>query len=225
VFRSPRRVLDPPLLQARDLAFAYGCRTVLHSVDLDVAPASCGVIRGDNGAGKSTLLHLLQGALQPSRGWVRLAGRPLPGQRRRVALVPQAAAVNWHYPIALGALVALGAQSQPRGTLPVLRQVALESLWERPISSLSAGQRQRALIARALAQRATVLLLDEPLACLDADSRLRFGSLIRVLVASGTTILLTAHGELPPTLPRFQTHVLRECTLFFQPVQPSVTPW
>ena len=78
--------MDPPLLQARDLAFAFGRQTVLVGVDLDVAPGSCSVIRGDNGTGKSTLLQLLQGRLRPSRGWVRLAGRPLQGQRRRVAL-------------------------------------------------------------------------------------------------------------------------------------------
>lgn len=217
--------MTPPLLQVRDLAFAYGRRTVLHAIDLEIAPASCRVIRGDNGAGKSTLLQLLQGALQPSRGGVLLHGRPLAGQRRRIALVPQATALNWHYPIALGELVALAAPEQPHQAQPFLMRVGLENLVQRPIASLSAGQRQRALIARALAQRPDLLLLDEPLACLDDTSRLRLGVLLRSLVGQGMAIVLTAHGALPPTLPRLQSDLLQDGTLHPQPAQPSLTPW
>lgn len=217
--------LDPPLLQARDLAFAFGRQPVLAGVDLAVAPGSCSVIRGDNGTGKSTLLQLLQGRLRPSRGWVRLAGRPLQGQRRRVALVPQAPPLNWRYPISLGAFVALGADGDPRTAQPALRQVGLEELRERPIASLSAGQRQRALIARALTQRASVLLLDEPLASLDGASRLQLGSLIRTLVDAGTAIVLSVHGDLPPTLPRVQTYGLQDGSLHPQSPRPSLTPW
>jgi ABC-type Mn2+/Zn2+ transport system ATPase subunit len=204
--------LDPPLLQARDLAFAFGRQPVLVGVDLDVAPGSCSVIRGDNGTGKSTLLQLLQGRLRPSRGWVRLAGRPLQGQRRRVALVPQAPPLNWRYPISLGAFVALGADGDPRTAQPALRQVGLEELRERPIAGLSSGQRQRALIARALTQRAPA-------------SRLQLGSLIRTLVDAGTAIVLSVHGDLPPTLPRVQTYGLQDGSLHPQSPRPSLTPW
>jgi len=217
--------LDPPLLQARDLAFAFGRQDVLVGVDLDVPPGSCSVIRGDNGTGKSTLLQLLQGRLRPGRGWVRLAGRPLQGQRRRVALVPQAPALNWRYPISLEALVALAADGDPRTARPALHQVGLEALRERPIASLSSGQRQRALIARALTQRAAVLLLDEPLACLDGGSRLQFGSLIRTLVEAGSAIVLSVHGDLPPTLPRVLTYDLQGGSLHPQFPRPSLTPW
>ena len=205
--------MDQPLLQARNLAFAFGREDVLVGIDLDVASGSCTVIRGDNGTGKSTLLKLLQGRLRPSRGWVQLAGRPLQGQRRRVALVPQAPSLNWCYPISLGALVALGADGDPRTAQPALHQVGLAELRERPIASLSAGQRQRALVARALTQRAAVLLLDEPLASLDGSSRLQFGGLIRKLVDAGTAIVLSVHGDLPPTLPQVHTYGLQDGTL------------
>ena len=219
--------MDPPLLQARDLAFAYGPGTgpVLAGLDLEVRPGSCSVIRGDNGTGKSTLLQLLQGRLRPSRGWVRLEGRPLRGHRRRVALVPQAPSLNWRYPISLAGLVAMAADGDPRGSQPALRQVGLEALGERLIGRLSTGQRQRALIARALAQRAAVLLLDEPFACLDGDSRLQLGGLLQSLVTSWTAVVLSAHGELPPTLPRRRTYLLRDGSLHLQPYQPSLTPW
>ena len=217
--------VDQPLLQALDLAYAYVRFPVLASIDLEVMPGSCSVIRGDNGSGKSTLLQLLQGGLQPSRGWVRLEGRPLRGQRRRVALVPQDPCLNWRYPIRLEAFVALAASGDPRSSPPALRQVGLEALAERPIGSLSSGQRQRALIARALVQRAAVLLLDEPFACLDGASCLQLGALLRSLVISGTAVVLSAHGELPPTLPRRRTYLLQQGSLHLQPAQPSFTPW
>ncbi|MEB3317075.1 MAG: ATP-binding cassette domain-containing protein [Cyanobacteriota bacterium] len=217
--------MNQPLLQARDLAYAYARVPVLVGIDLEVTPGSCSVIRGDNGSGKSTLLHVLQGRLRPSSGWVRLEGRPLRGQRRRVALVPQAPRLNWGYPIRLEAFVALAANGKQRCFPPVLRQVGLEALAERPIGSLSSGQRQRALIARALAQRAAVLLLDEPLACLDRASCLQLGALLRSLVTSGTAVVLSAHGELPPTLPRLRTYLLERGSLHPQPAQPSLTPW
>jgi zinc/manganese transport system ATP-binding protein len=217
--------LDPPLLQVRDLAFTYATAPVLVDLDLEVMPGTCSVIRGDNGTGKSTLLHLLQGRLQPSRGWVRLEGRPLRGRRRRVALVPQVPSLNWRYPIRLAAMVAMAAKGDPRTSLPALRQVGLEALGERLIGSLSSGQRQRALIARALAQRAAVLLLDEPFAFLDGASRLQLGGLLRLLVDQGTAVVLSAHGELPPTLPRRHTYLLQNGNLHHQPAQPSLTPW
>jgi zinc/manganese transport system ATP-binding protein len=202
--------LDPPLLQVRDLAFTYATAPVLVDLDLEVMPGTCTVIRGDNGTGKSTLLHLLQGRLPPSRGWVRLEGRPLRGRRRRVALVPQVPSLNWRYPIRLAAMVAMAAKGDPRTSLPALRQVGLEALGDRLIRSLSSGQRQRALIARALAQRAAVLLL---------------GGLLRLLVDQGMAVVLSAHGELPPTLPRRHTYLLQDGNLHHQPAQPSLTPW
>ena len=130
----------PPLLQVRDLAFTYATAPVLVDLDLEVMPGTCSVIRGENGTGKSTLLHLLQGRLQPSRGWVRLEGRPLRGRRRRVALVPQVPSLNWRYPIRLAAMVAMAAKGDPRTILPALRQVGLEALGERLIGRLSTGQ-------------------------------------------------------------------------------------
>jgi zinc/manganese transport system ATP-binding protein len=194
--------VDAPLLQARQLTFGYGAAPVLQAIDLDVPKGSCTLIRGDNGAGKSTLLHLLQGKVQPTAGWVRLSGRPLRGQRRRLALVPQAPSLRWHYPINLAGLVGIGCGDQAPRTDQALHQVGLAGLAHAPIAALSGGQRQRALIALALASQAEVLLLDEPFACLDDHSRLQLGELIQALVASGTAVVLTAHGTLPNTLPQ-----------------------
>jgi ABC-type Mn2+/Zn2+ transport system ATPase subunit len=202
--------MDPPLLQARGLFFGHGPRPLLGGIDLDLPAGSRTVLLGDNGAGKSTLLRLLQGALPPHGGWVRLEGRPLRGQRRRVALLPQSAPLAWHYPIDLLGLVALGADGDRQRGLTALRQVGLEALARRAIGQLSGGQRQGALLARALAQNADVLLLDEPLAALDAPSRHRLGALLRQLSARGTAILLTLHGERPESLGPVRQLVLRQ---------------
>lgn len=214
--------MDPPLLEVRDLAFTYGRRSVLHAIDLALSPASCLLIRGVNGAGKSTLLQLLQGALQPSKGWVRLNGLPLRGQRRRIALVPQTSSLNWSYPISVQGLLELaGGRPSPQARHH-LQRVGLADRQSWPIGSLSVGQRQRLQIALALAQDPQVLLLDEPLANLDASSRLHLGSWLRALVDQGLTVVLSVHGSLPPTLPRHRTVVLEAGTLHPQPCHPFV---
>ncbi len=197
------------MLQAWQLAFGYGDAPVLQNLDLAVAKGSCTLIRGDNGAGKSTLLQLLQGKRQPSAGWVRLGGRPLRGQRRRLALVPQCSSVRWHYPIPLAALVALGCGGRAQCSARALRQVGLAGFAQTPIAALSGGQRQRALIARALARQAEVLLLDEPFAGLDDQSCQQLGALLQALAAGGTAVVLTAHGDLPASLR--QVRQLRLC--------------
>jgi len=189
-----------PLLQARQLAFAYGDHPVLEFINLDLPMGSCTLIQGDNGTGKSTLLQLLQGKLQPSAGWVRLAGRPLRGQRRRLALVPQVPSLRWHYPLDVMGLVALGCGGHHQRSRQALEQVGLTPQAQTAICSLSGGQRQRVLIARALAQQAAVLLLDEPMAFVDAASREQLGSLLSALTAAGTAVVLTAHGPLPASL-------------------------
>jgi len=209
--------MDFPLLQARQLCFTYGERPVLRDLDLELGAGSCTLIQGDNGAGKSSLLQLLHGRLKPSAGSVHLAGRPLRGQRHRLALVPQTPSLRWHYPISLLGLVALGCSSHPERSRSALEQVGLADLAQAPIGSLSGGQRQRALIARALARQAEVLLLDEPLACLDAASRIQLGALISALTAQGTAVLLTAHGELPPTLRGLRLLRLQHGQLVAQP--------
>jgi len=194
--------VDAPLLQARQLTFGYGTAPVLRAINLDVPKGSCTLIRGDNGAGKSTLLHLLHGKVQPTAGWVRLSGRPLLGQRRRLALVPQAPSLRWHYPINLAGLVGMGCNDQAQRTDQALQRVGLAGLAHAPIAALSGGQQHRALIALALARQVEVLLLDEPFAALDESSRLQLGELIQSMVASGTAVVLTGHGNLPSTLPQ-----------------------
>ncbi len=195
--RSLAPLMDIPLLQVQRLSFSRRERPVLQGINLYLDAGSCTLISGDNGAGKSTLLQLLQGRLQPDAGWVRLAGQPLRGQCRRLALVTQSPPLRWHYPICVADLVGLGCSGPTQLVERALEQVGLTALARAAIATLSEGQRQRALVARAVARQAEVLLLDEPLACLDATSRLQLGTLLTELARAGTAVVFTAHGALP----------------------------
>ena len=192
--------LAAPLLQTRSLGFRYGSRIVLRGIDLSLETGSCTLISGENGAGKSTLLQLLQGTLQPSIGWVRLQGRPLKGQRRRIGMVRQNPGVRWHYPIDVAGLVGMPCGHDSELTAAALEMTGLRDLATAPVATLSGGQRQRALIARAVTSQADLLLLDEPLSHLDQTHRNRLGGLISELGQQGITIVFTAHGELPGNL-------------------------
>lgn len=177
---------SPALLRARGLAHRFGEQTVLDGVSIELRPGSLGVALGPNGAGKTTLLRVLSGVLLPDGGRVELGGRPLASFSRRaiarrVAVIPQDLSVS--FPFRVREMVAMG--RAPRlGVLgregpedrdavaDALAQMGLGRLAPRPFQTLSAGERQRVLLARALAQGAPILLLDEPTAHMDLGHRL-----------------------------------------------------
>ena len=169
------------LLVAEGVSFEYGHRAVLDAVDLAVGPGEIVGLIGPNGAGKSTLVRVLAGIIRPSRGVVRLDGRPLAEwtrveRARRVALVPQDPRVEFPYTVLevarMGRAPHLPALALPRGrdleiVRGVLERLEVAHLEARRIDELSGGERQRVFLARALAQQPAVLLLDEPTTHLD----------------------------------------------------------
>ncbi|MEU1280053.1 ABC transporter ATP-binding protein [Streptomyces sp. NPDC005805] len=176
----------------------FGAHSVLGGVDLEVAAGEVLAVLGPSGGGKSTLLRLVAGLDRPTAGRVLVGGEPVSGPHRRAAVVFQdARLLPWR---TLAANVALGL---PRGTPRARRGREVEH-WlgvvglagaarHRP-SQVSGGMAQRAALARALARRPGVLLLDEPFAALDALTRLRMQELLdRVRRAAGTTVLLVTH--------------------------------
>lgn len=170
---------------------------VLRDVDATVAAGRCTALLGPSGAGKSTFLRLLNRLEEPTRGRVLLHGRPLPsydvrGLRRRVGLVQQR-------PIALAPTV-LDDLRVGRPDLPeeeagnLLERVGLDSAWfGRDPATLSGGEAQRVCLARALAVRPEVLLLDEPTAALDAGGAAAVEAVLRALGAAGATTVLVSH--------------------------------
>jgi iron complex transport system ATP-binding protein len=184
-----------------------GGRRIVDGVSFAVEPGAWVSLLGPNGAGKTTLLRVLAG-LRRFRGSVRLAGQELAelGRReaaRTVALVPQAPVVPPAMSVAdyvllgrtphMGVLAREGAGDRAAATEALLR-LELRPLADRPLSSLSGGELQRAVIARALAQSAPVLLLDEPTTSLDVGHQQQVLELVDELRrADGLTVVAAMH--------------------------------
>jgi cobalamin transport system ATP-binding protein len=197
-----------PRLSLRDVSFAYEAVRVVDGIDLDVRAGERLAILGPNGAGKSTVLRLLAGTLTPDAGRVLLDGadiRSLRGAARaqRIAFVPQETRVAFDFTVLeivlmgrsprLGLLGIEGAHD-----LEIARQALAftdtTALAERPISHLSSGERQRVLLARALAQEPDTILLDEPTAFLDLGHQVRIHRLLGGLHRDrGTTVVFVSH--------------------------------
>jgi iron complex transport system ATP-binding protein len=175
---------------------------VLHAVSAAVAAGELVGLLGPNGAGKTTLIRAALG-LHPAEGHIALGDRPLaaltPRERAlRAAYIPQDRTVAW--PITVETLVGLGrlphraSDAEDRAaTEAALHTMELEALCDRPATELSGGERARALIARALAQDAPLMLADEPTAGLDPAHALTLMAAFRRLAAAGRGVLVSLH--------------------------------
>ena len=197
------------LLTFEAVSFAYAPHgpAVLRGLSLDIARGTTTVILGPNGAGKTTLLHLALGWLRAQAGHVLLDGRPLESYPRRgvgqaMSLIPQTERIPFNYSIldfvALGRAPHLAPLALPGGKDQLICEEAIEEvglgpLRDRAVTTLSSGERQLALVARALAQQPRLLLMDEPTAHLDLAHKARLVQLVRRLVGRGMTVLATTH--------------------------------
>ena len=179
----------------------------MRGVSAEVTPGSLLAVAGPNGAGKTTLLRLLSGALAPREGEVRLDDRLLAdlGDRERaraVAVVPQSESSP--FPVTVREMVGMGRYAhlgpwesvggRDRAVVDeALGRCAVADLAGRRVDELSGGELQRARIARALAQEAPILLLDEPTAGLDLRYRMELFHLLRELRADGLALLVVTH--------------------------------
>ncbi|GLQ04789.1 heme ABC transporter ATP-binding protein [Sneathiella chinensis] len=185
------------MIDALSLSHAVGSKTILDQVSLQARPGEILSILGPNGAGKSTLLKCLAGYIRPTRGQVRLDGRPiqdidLSELARRRAVLTQQIALNFPFTaleIAAMGRTALAGNEPPSNALAIAREALslteVSHLADRPISSLSGGEQQRVHMARVLAQlwgqESACLLLDEPTSALDLKHQFRLFDLCRSL--------------------------------------------
>ena len=174
---------------------------VLRDVSLDIGAGEFWVVVGPNGSGKTTLVRSVLGLLPPLRG--RVVGPGEPGFSEKIAYVPQQASLTETLPTTPREWVRLGitglglsrAERRVR-TDRALEQMRLGEIARRDLSRLSAGQRQRAMVARALARQAAFIVLDEPTEGLDAESRhILFDALDRHHANGGTVLLVTHRQE------------------------------
>jgi len=194
-------------LEARALAFGYRSHPVGSGIDLTLEPGRVLCLLGPNGSGKTTLMKTLLGLLAPLGGHVRLDGRDLaewkPRERAtRLAYVPQAAETFFDFTVLemveMGRTSHRGIFARPSARDAQLAGEALETLGiaglaERAIHRVSGGERQLALIARALATEAAMVVLDEPTANLDFGNQMRVLAEITRLKARGIAVLLCSH--------------------------------
>lgn len=194
-------------LIADRLEFSWRQRRVLDGASLALNPGEVVSLLGANGAGKSTLLRLLLGLLKPAAGAVTLHGRPLGDWRQRdlarqLAYVPQVHVTPFPYTVRevalLGRLPASGLFRAPTAADhaaadAALQHLAIAHLANRSYTEISGGERQLALIARALAQGARLLVMDEPAAGLDYGHQLRLLERLAILAGEGYGILMTTH--------------------------------
>lgn len=200
--------MSTPVLETRRLSFAYDEREVIRGVNLAIQPGEFVGLLGPNGSGKSTLLRLLYGYLHPRSGEVRLNGRDLRmlTQRaiaRAVAVVPQEAPETFGFTVAERVLMGrhpfLGPfEFETARDIEIAREAMSRTdtlqFRDRTFNEISGGERQRAMIASALAQTPEVLLLDEPTAMLDIKYQAQIMSLLRHLNRErGTTIVVAVH--------------------------------
>ncbi|MEX2534704.1 MAG: ABC transporter ATP-binding protein [Trueperaceae bacterium] len=203
-----RRHLAPvagaPALEVRRLTAAYSRNLALRDVSLVVPAGARIALVGANGAGKSTLLKAVSGLQPVPREQVRVYGNPVGACHHRVAYLAQRGEIDWRYPVTVESLVMTGryvhvgwfrrpGRTDREAVRDALERTGISSLAKRQIGRLSGGQQQRALLARALAQEADLLLLDEPFNALDSVSRSVLDEVLTELQRLGKTLVIATH--------------------------------
>lgn len=194
---------DQPILNVSHLTFRYNGRDALENITFQLHEGERIAIVGPNGAGKSTLIKVIAGVLQPTSGEVNIYGTR-PDRHVCIGYIPQRNQVDWHFPLSVADVVMMGRSAKlgpfnfPRKrdwevVHHALETVELTNLAERQIGQLSGGQQQRMFIARALAQEAVLMLMDEPLTGLDAPSQEGILNLLDRLKSEKATVMVSTH--------------------------------
>lgn len=226
-----------PAIRASGVVVDYGRVRALDGVDLEIAPGQVTGLVGMNGSGKSTLFKALMGTVRLEAGEVRLDGLDPRTARKRgvVGYVPQSEDVDWAFPLCVRDVVMTGRyghmgptrRARPADRTAVadaLERVELTELAGRQIGRLSGGQRKRVFVARAIAQGARTLLLDEPFAGVDKRSEATIVRLLHELAAQGCAVVVATHDL--HALPQLAQSVvlLRRHVLFHGPVAEGLAP-
>jgi manganese/zinc/iron transport system ATP- binding protein len=206
-----------PLLDIHDVTVAYHRRPVLWDVDLSMDEPQVAAICGPNGAGKSTLIKAVLGLVPTASGSVRIFGQPVNRVRKRIGYVPQRESVDWDFPVSVLDVVLMGTYGQlgwirrpgrreREWARHCLEKVGLVAYERQQIGQLSGGQQQRVFLARALAQRADMYFMDEPMAGVDAATERMIFQVLQELRKQGKTIIAVHHDL--RTVPQYFDYVV-----------------
>lgn len=193
-----------PIITIKDLSVAYDRKRVLSNIFLEFEEGKLYGILGPNGSGKSTLLKSILGLVDDYNGKIKVWEKDIASVRPRVVYVPQRSEIDFTFPATVQDVVMMGRYPHKKVfqrmnshdealVTESLQELAIEDLRDRPIGELSGGQQQRAFLARALAQQADILLLDEPFVGVDIPTEEKIIEVLRKLSAAGKTLLVVHH--------------------------------
>lgn len=191
-----------PIIEIKDLTFAYDKEIVLENVNLEVEAKDFLAIIGPNGGGKSTLLKLILGVNKVQKGSIKVFGEAPHKGLSRIGYVPQNTNINTDFPIKVLEVVLMGHVGEKRPlfgygkdeiacAMGVLEQVGMQPFAHHKIGSLSGGQRQRVMIARALCAHPDILILDEPTSSIDIRGQKEIYELLKMLNEHITVIVVS----------------------------------
>lgn len=194
---------NQPILDVQNLTVRYNGHIALEDISFHLHEGERVAVVGPNGAGKSTLFKVVSGVMSPTKGEVNIFGSK-PRGHVCIAYIPQRSQVDWNFPVNVADVVMMG-RSAKLGPLNwprkrdwdfvhhALDTVELSNLTSRQIGQLSGGQQQRMFIARALAQEAELMLMDEPLTGLDAPAQEGILLLLDRLKRENVTVMVATH--------------------------------
>jgi iron complex transport system ATP-binding protein len=227
------------MIKVEGLCFRYKDHSVLDGVSFSAGKGEVICLLGENGAGKTTLFKCIMGFLKTYRGEVLIDNAPLKNLNvkevaKRIAYIPQAHDPTYNYSVTeivlMGTTVLVEGYKMPgkdelKGVLEVLESLNISHLASRGYAHLSGGERQLVLIARALAQKSKILIMDEPTANLDYGNQIRVMKQVKELAEQGYTILISTHN--PEHALHFADKVLildEGCTLVYGAPESVLTP-
>ncbi|MDE6724330.1 MAG: metal ABC transporter ATP-binding protein [Ruminiclostridium sp.] len=189
-------------IEVKRLTVAYNSKPVLDNVELTLPRGKLTAIMGPNGAGKTTLMKAILGLIPKVEGEISFP--EIDGKKPKIGYVPQCESIDWDFPVSVLDVVVMGCygrlgwvkrptRDDKNFALAMLKKTGMEEYAKRQISQLSGGQQQRVFIARALAQKADIYLMDEPFKGVDADTERSIIALLKELRTAGKTVIAVHH--------------------------------
>ncbi|MDZ7671700.1 MAG: metal ABC transporter ATP-binding protein [Halanaerobiales bacterium] len=195
--------MEDTAIEIKNLYLSFNDIPVLENINITVYRKQFLAIIGPNGGGKTTLLKVILGIIEPNDGEIKISGLNIDQGRKLVGYVPQISDFNKRFPIDVKDVILMGRLSDQKGLFhsysdkdykfaeDIMKQLDILDLKDRQIGKLSGGQLQRVLIGRALASNPEILLLDEPTASLDAESRNNIYNILKELNDEITVLVVT----------------------------------
>ncbi|WP_273443700.1 metal ABC transporter ATP-binding protein [Neolewinella agarilytica] len=222
-------------ITVNDLSVSYDRKRVLNNIFLEIEEGHRYGILGPNGSGKSTLLKAMLGLIDDYTGTIQVLGQDVQQVRKRVVYVPQRSEIDFTFPATVRDVVLMGRYPHKRvfqrlnaadNTMAeaAMRELDILNLQDRQIGELSGGQQQRTFLARALAQGADILLLDEPFVGVDIPTEEKIIEVLRKLSAEGKTLMVVHHDL--QAVPEYFDHVilLNQRLIAYGPTEEVFTP-